>query len=278
MMLLFGVMLAIGIFRMPYLYRVTIIGFGALCVVNAFRLVRGRGVKWHGFRYTRNRHYLAVVVLLLPCIVTRPPLIFWMTFVVSGILGILAESLFGLYWQQLFGEKIWIYLKAPIFSGHSSWLNVIPWGIGGAFYHSLTQKVLYAVTADDLLLFWTLSLVLFLGVSVWRTVKETIPPTVRSLTVRNYLIAFFPCIGSLVITSLVSGHYQILVAASFYAVGGWVMEYFLGKIMAFFLTDQLWVYIPDPMDNGHLTAWTLLPFMFGGFWFVSLSHMFTSFE
>jgi len=277
MMIVFGVMIAIGIFRMPYLYRVTIIGFGALCVVNAFRLVRGRGVKWHGFRYTRTRHYLAVVVLLLPCILIRPSLIFWMTFVVSGILGILAESLCSLYWEQVFGERIWIYLKAPIFRGHSSWLNVIPWGLGGAFYYSLTQKAFYAPTAGDLLIFWTISLILFLGGAVWRTMKDTRHPTVRSLTVRNYLIAFFPYIGSLVITSLVSGHYLMIAAAFFYAVGGWVMEYFLGKIMTFFLTDQMWVYVPDPMDNGHLTAWALLPSMFAGFWFVSLPHIFTYF-
>ena len=269
-----GVMIAIGILHMRYLYIVFTIGLGVLLVVNVLLLSRGRSLKWYGFRYTRTRYYLLLLVFLLPIILSQPSLFFWIKFVAFGIIGIIGESLFGLYWEQLFGEKIWIYQKDTILNGHSSWLNVIPWGIGGFFYQNLTAKGVYAPTAKELFIFWAITLFFFLVVSGWRNFRRNIQPIDKLLTFQGYLILFFPCIGSIVITSLLSGHYHIIVAALFYSVWGCALEYFFGKFMTFILTEKLWVYLPDPIDNGHLTAWSLLPFMFGGFWFVSISHIF----
>lgn len=274
-LILSGAMIAIGISDMPYLNIVSAFGLGTLFVVNIFLLSRGRGLKWSGFRYTRARYYLLLFFLLAPLIILRPQLSFWMKFVAFGILGIIGECLFSFHWEQVFGEKIWIYRKDTIFSGHSSWPNVVPWGLGGLFYELLTKKMLYAPTAAALLTFWVISLAIFLVVSVWRNLKNNIQPTSRSLTFPGYVIFFLPYIGALALTSMLLGYYHIIVAALLYSVGGWVAEYFWGRIVAFILTDKLWVYVPDPMDNGHLTVWSLLLFMVAGFWLVSISHVFT---
>lgn len=270
-----GIMIAIGIVHFRYLINIFIAGFGVLLVVNILLLFRRRGLKWYGFRYTRTRYYLLLLLFLLPGILSQLSIFFWIKLVAFGIFGVILEILSGLYWEQLFGEKLWIYQKDPIFNGHSSWPNVIPWGIGGLFYQNLATKGVYGPTIKELFIFWAITLCFFLVVSVWRNLKKNILSTNKSLTFRGYLILFFPCIGSIMITSLLSGHYHLVVAAFLYSVWGGASEYFFGKFVAFILTDKLWVYVPDPLDNGHLSVWSLLPFMFGGFYFVTISHVFT---
>ncbi len=261
---------------MLYLLRLTTIGLGALFVINIFRLLQGRAMKWHGFHYTRGRYYLLLFVWLAPIIIRQPPLAFWATFAAFGFLGILGESLFSCHWEQVFGKKIWVYKKDIILGGHSSWLNVIPWGIGGVLYLSLTSKWLYMPTASDLFIFWIIYLAIFFAIAgikaIWTHLKKSKPSMVRSL-IPGYVSFFLPLIGTIVITSVLLGHYHMIVAALLYSLGGCICEYFFGRMTAFILTDKLWIYLPDPIDNGHMTLWSLLPFMFAGFWFISIAHI-----
>ncbi len=269
-----GIMIAIGILHMRYLYIVFGAGLGALLIANIFLFFRGHGVKWYGFRYSRTRYYLLLSLFLLPNILSQHALFFWIKFFAFGIIGIILESLYGFYWEELFGERLWIYRKDTIFNGHSSWLNVIPWGIGGCFFQNLATKGVYTPTTEEMLIFWAINLFFFLIMSIWRNLKKNRQQPNKSLTLKGYLIIFSPYIGTLIITSLLSGHYHIIVATLQYSVWGCALEYFFGKFLVFILTDKLWVYLPDPIDNGHFTAWLLLPCMFGGFYFVTISHIF----
>lgn len=55
-------------------------------------------------------------------------------FVISGLAGMAGEIIFSCAWHIVFKREFWVYLKEPILNRFSSWLNYIPWSLGGLLY------------------------------------------------------------------------------------------------------------------------------------------------
>ena len=92
-------------------------------------------------KYSLKNYYLLmapVFVVVFVCLLFSDYLsaIF---FIISGFAGMIGEIIFSMVWDLFSRRKFWIYLKHPIANQYSSWLDFIPWSLGGLLYLSFSR-------------------------------------------------------------------------------------------------------------------------------------------
>ncbi len=253
--------------------------FFLLGTINIIRKFRGEPVKWKNFSYSTRGYYLFLLPIFLPCIILyilHPHTEWLIFFFVAGIAGMAGETVFGLYWDTLFKKRFWIYQAETIFHGYSSWLNFIPWALGGALYLVLARSTHYVPSPQEMIMFWSLFfsanicvLLLRFGQYLTSTNKKK-SFEFKTLSWGNYFFIISPICIAYIGTSLIFHNYKIIVAGIVFAFIGWALEYLFGKICETYLSKRLWVYTSKSSDHGHLTPLAILPFALGGFFFISL--------
>ena len=87
-------------------------------------------------KYSLKNYYLlmAPVFVIIFVFLLFSDYLLAIFFVISGLAGIVGETIFSVVWDLFSKRKFWIYLKNPIANRYSSWLNFIPWSLGAWLY------------------------------------------------------------------------------------------------------------------------------------------------
>jgi hypothetical protein len=192
-------------------------------------------------------------------------------FFIFSIVGILGESLFCYCWKLLHGERFWDYKIGTLFNGYSSWLNIIPWGLGGYLYvfiYEYIQSVSFNPYEYELGIIWGVVAFMLLFPFVFSFLLHQKPT--RNIS-KSALILFLPLlfIASLDIVMLI-----FLISGSLIAG---VLEYLYGKVMSCIFGKKLWVYNILPRDGGHISLVAPLGFALAGIWFLAVYQSFLMF-
>ncbi len=185
-------------------------------------------------------------------------------FLIFSIVGILGESLFCFCWKLVQGQRFWDYKMANIFKGYSSWLNIIPWGMGGYLYVLIYEFILRFQSSSyeyPLAIAWGIIAFLFCVPFVIFFFREGKP--IKSVF-KATIILFLPL---LFIASFHQVMFFFLILGSI-VIG--VLEYLYGKIMYQILGKKLWVYNILPRDRGHISLIAPFGFAVAGLLFVTV--------
>ncbi|MBT3348994.1 hypothetical protein HN954_03140 [bacterium] len=193
----------------------------------------------------------------------------WITlFAVFSVTGVLGETMFCAAWKMVHGKPFWTYFVAPIFSGNSSWLNFIPWGIGGFIYLGVYDLILnigkFSPSFPAILVGGFLgTFFLFPFLFVFFQKKKKIQNAQKIgiilllallvLAATDFVLALFLLIGS--------------------AVAG-ILEFLYGKILQKIFHKPFWKYNISARDNGHLSMLAPIGFAIAGIFFLNVFYCF----
>jgi len=267
-------------FSLYYILLSSLFGAALLFGVNAFRTVRGQHSRWREFSWSTTHYYLYLLPLVLP-------LVLWLAlypdreqayfFIACAVLGVIGESGFSLYWNTFFREPFWHYFVHTIWGQYTSLLNFIPWAIGGVLYLGVARLAGFEPHIEELSAFWIIfssSLAaLIVARLIWKTMHRRGSVRFRHEGAIPYLIVLLPILAAIGGTDYFFPDARILEAAAFFGLGAWVVEYFFGKGIVFFLGKRLWAYNYMATDNGHITPLSILPFALAGFWFMTVYYL-----
>lgn len=231
--------------------------------------------KYKKFRFSILNYYLLLLPLvsglLIYCFKTNSfrPLAMFASFSIFGIIG---EILVNSWWQIFYGQRFWVYNEETILHRYSSFLNLIPWGIGGFLYLGIINRFAKQDYSGIELLFLS-----GLGLSV-----------LFQLTLRYYfwspehkfhkigkeiILFYFPIFALVAILGFFYGK-EIYILVLLFGFVATVAEYLFGKACSFFISKKLWNYNYMAIDQGHFTPLSIPLFILGGFGFWIVSRLF----
>lgn len=270
-------------FSVFYIMLSAFFGAALLLSVNALRSIRGKRVRWCGFTWSTYHYYLYLLPLVMPLalwLALYPDRRQALFFIAAAILGVIGESGFSLYWNSFFREPFWHYFVHTIWGQYTSLLNFVPWAIGGVLYLGVSKLARFEPRIEELSAFWIIfasSLISLIAARlVWKALHERSSIHFRHQGVIPYLIVLLPIVAAVGGTAYFFPDARILEAAAFFGLGAWVVEYFFGKGIVFFLGKRLWAYNFMATDNGHITPLSIIPFALGGFWFMTVYYLVVS--
>lgn len=245
--------------------------------IYSLQLFSKKPLRLHGFPYSTAKYYLLLSPLWIAFVVTSilfPDPVRIIYFIVSAFVGMAGETLFSWYWDTLYEKRFWIYQVKTVFHSYTSWLNLIPWAFGGFLYLGLAHVANYSPTLKELIVFWCVfiafAIIVFLSRVLvhrndWSTTIEF-----KSMSWINYFFAMSPMIGAIVVTGLVYQGSRIYAAAFLFGIIAFIAEYLFGKTCESHVSKRLWIYTYGARDRGHITPLSIIPFSFGGFFFITL--------
>jgi hypothetical protein len=263
-----------------YIAGSILLGFILLFAVNAVRSLKGEKPKWHSFEWSTLSYYcflLPFVIPILAWLFLYPNTHLAVFFALSAVLGVLGESAFSLYWHSFFTEPFWHYSIGTFWRQYSSILNFIPWAVGGILYLGVARFVHFTPNAEELSLFWITFFFSLVGLVLlrhcYKLIRGRTSITFKRITIPAYVIALLPLLLPIVVTASLFPSSNICTTAIFFGVGAWIVEYLFGKGCVYFVSRRLWVYNHVAWDEGHITPLSIIPFAFGGFWFMTLYYL-----
>lgn len=203
--------------------------------------------------------------------------------IISAPLGMIGETLFSYWWRAFFSKDFWTYSVDTKFNKHTSTLNLIPWSIGGfmflAFYRvfdiffplslePLTQVKYNRIgLADSMLLFLVL---VFITSMIGYLLKVYYQKDKNHFWLRYTLL----CSPILVLVLFLSMYnIKFLGLSIFIGLGAFVAEYVFGKACVWLAYKKLWIYNFYTFDHNHSTLLNILPFVFGGYYFLYMYQL-----
>ena len=230
------------------------------------------------FSFSARHYYLFVAVFAVPIIVDaflqasiKPLLLF----VFFGIAGVAGETIASIWWRLFFSKRFWEYRIQTVFHKYTSWLNFIPWAIGGIMYISILQLLSidpnsYAWGRLEDVFIATIALGILSQYLMFRLLWSG--RRFHSATILNSLFFFYPIVVLLATLGIFYGGEMLGIAGAF-AVVATSAEYVFGKMTEYVVSRKLWTYIYMAQDKGHFTPLSIPLFVFGGFYFWSVTRL-----
>ena len=186
---------------------------------------------------------------------------------VFGVLGMVMETILSWIWTLFFKGRVYYYTSDTLAHAYTSWLNFIPWCLGGWMFVSV-YRLFSNVVPEQAIFYIALSTIFLLGLTVvMRQLtlnrRRNFSPTVY---VSILLCFLFPFSVSVVVFGI-SMLWLVLALTIF----GVVFEYLFGKTIRWLFGRQLWVYQFYPLDEGFSSILNIVPWGIVGICFIAVS-------
>jgi len=231
--------------------------------------------KFSGFSFSKTHYYLFAFVFLVPTLISTAlgvSLAPVFHFALLGVIGVIGETAASIWWHTYFGQRFWIYRVQTVYHKYTSWLNFIPWAVGGMLYASVADQISHLYTKPYLfpLFFVTIGLCLLVQYSVFVFLYRK--HTFHRVTFLNALFFFAPVIVLLLTLGYVFGSDMYVLAILFGTIATGA-EYLYGKATEFFISKKMWTYTYLSVDRGHFTPLSIPLFILGGFYFIAIMQL-----
>ncbi len=239
-------------------------------------------VKFKGFRFSLRNYYIMMAPFLVPSfllIFLKNDLTYVFAFVLFSIAGILGEILFSHLWKIYFRKPFWRYSVCVMANKFSSWLNFIPWGVGG-FLFLLLAKEYYNLTGWDvidgmsevelMLILSKLVLLFIFQFLFFKTAKKIFKNLDNSKGKEDLMIKYFYFVLPFFLIGFLfyDNYYHYLSLFFIFGVFGFIAEYIFGKVSKIVIGRKLWTYEYLTIDKNHTTPLNIIPFGLTGYFFV----------
>lgn len=254
--------------------------FILLFIINIKRLLLHQSLKFIKFPFSNFSFYIFHLIMLVPVlglsfIFNKIDLVYFVIFAIAGVIG---EIIFSILWDTLFDKKFWEYKVKTIWNGYSSWLNFIPWGIGGLMYLNILRLYNFffsiSINKDEiiyiLIILWSLAFLCMLIVFIFQSLdsnKKTLE--FKEVSLKNYFKFSLPIIMPIIIGGIYYTS-DIIFLAILFGLIAFIAEYLYGKFCTIFISKKLWTYTYYTFDKNHGTPLAIIPFTLGGFYFISI--------
>jgi hypothetical protein len=241
-----------------------------LAVVIIYFLLTGTW-KVSRFRFSIFNYYVMMSAFVLAVIArvyledSWQPLIYFLIFAVAGVIG---ETIVSIWWRLFFTKRFWVYNVETIDHAYTSWLNFVPWAVGGSLYLNVLQRTTTDPFGDAYANLWLIATILCVTFFLMQfgVFKVTRRQPYRSAHILSLVLFFWP-IGALIgALAWIYGPQIYMVAAAFGVIAT-LAEYLYGKSTEFFISKKLWTYSYGAIDRGHFTPLSIPLFILGGFYF-----------
>jgi hypothetical protein len=232
-------------------------------------------------RISVSKYYLRIILPIISLVIIlsfiENDLSFLIYFLLFGILGMIGETLFSWLWDIFYPKIFWDYKVQTLFKNYTSYLNLIPWGLGGFVYWFCFIKLsdgLVTLSSKNIefiyvsIIFFAIQL---LTISV-RLILKKKKFEFKKVNILNIWYLYLPFIVSLVyLTMLVDTRYLSIILITGIIV--FLFEYSFGKVCHWVLGSRLWVYNYYSFDKGHITFLSIPAFMQGAVYFLFIGEL-----
>jgi hypothetical protein len=201
-------------------------------------------------------------IILLTCILQNSwyNLGLFVTFAVAGVFG---ETLFSAWWFSFFGKRFWAYSVETLFNKFTSFLNFIPWGIGGMIYTFPLPHYFDTLTLAKY--FITIFPVLVLLQYFFK----------YFFTRTSYFYFFLPVLLFSITLLFINIDYLLVII--FFLTIPALCEYLFGKATERVISKKMWTYNYCSYDKGHFTPLSMPAFLLAGYYFIFIKEIFNFF-
>lgn len=240
-------------------------------IIVACYFLKHHSWRFKKFNFSVRHYYIMISPLIIGLIINA-----WragsiksvVLFIIFAFAGVIGELLVDLWWQKFYLKSLWIYNVETVYRRYTSWLNFIPWALGGFLYLNVANRIV----GDKIFLsilpisFTTLTVAIFLQIFLFNLLKPVNQFRFHRVTLLSLVVVYLPIIFMICTLASVYGSiiYQL---ALWFAIIGTVAEYLFGKACHFFISRKLWNYTYLSVDNGHFTPLAIPLFCIGGFYF-----------
>lgn len=238
-----------------------------------------RNFKISHFKFSIFNFYVMMSPFVLASIVASSdtgswkPILYFCGFALAGVIG---ETLISIWWRLYFTNRFWVYQVETVDHSYTSWLNFIPWGVGGIIYFNTLTRFISEPSGTRYASLWIISLVAVIVLFILQRALLRLAlreqERYRTLTVMNFVLFFWPIVAFVALLAYLFGP-EMYVLACIFGVVATSAEYLFGKSTEFFISKKLWRYNYLSFDNGHFTPLSLPLFALGGFYFWSVAQM-----
>lgn len=184
-------------------------------------------------------------------------------FLIFGISGIIGETLFSIAWQSLYSEPFWEYKVQTILNGYTSYLNFIPWSVGGITYITILEFFQQEITLEQNLRLILCSIMVLTGLIL--AFKFLRLNKFKRASLINYSVFVTPLILMFVIITFYNSSFTVVILIA--GLVAFIFEYTFGKVIEVFAGKSLWDYNFWSFDKKHISLLSILPFTAAGLWF-----------
>lgn len=229
------------------------------------------------FKFSIRNYYLLLSVSVVGLFVyswminSIKPIIVFIIFAVVGVLG---ETLINFWWQMFFGQRLWIYSTETIYHKYTSFLNFIPWGIGGYLYIITAKQIMPVSQYPNLsfLFFFLFPILVISQKLIFDFFKPYSHFKFHKVGLINLLFFYFPILIVTVFSFYIYG-WNMFITFVLFAAMATIAEYIFGKVCQSIISKKLWTYIYLPYDHGHFTPIVILLLGFSGFYFLIAAQL-----
>ncbi len=243
-------------------------GYGCALVLGAAAL---RSPSLHDKRFSRAKFYALmgwVPLSFALLAVLRDPR-FAAFFFLSGIAGVVSETLVSFVWRAFFRVPIWTYSYGAVVGGFTSKLNFLPWATGGLLFCLIgraLEPVLGAPPGFPVRAATVFGASLAVGLAVAWPLGRLTSARDGALSLPALLVFCLP-IALAAAALAISCSPGYLLAMALFSLVGFATEYAYGRGMRLVFERGLWSYHPYRLDEGH-TSWVTFPlWSIGGLFF-----------
>ena len=201
---------------------------------------------------------------------------------VFAFAGVIGETLFSEWWKAFYAKSFWAYKVEAVAHSYTSFLNFIPWAIGGMLFLNILgitdgATLNYrAIAAAEIPFYLIFALALLVGLLIqWIVFHSAGINKFKHASLSNYLFFIFPFLLALAVCVLVYSPNFVGIAVAFGILGAF-FEYLFGKACELFISKKLWTYKYLTIDNDHFTPLSLVPFSLAGFYFWGIALLLQS--
>lgn len=186
---------------------------------------------------------------------------------VFGILGMVLETILSWVWTLFFKGRVYYYTTDTLTHAFTSWLNFIPWCLGGWMFVSVF-RLFSTIVPEQALFYILLPTIFLLGLTV---VIRLVSPHKRRDFSPGVYVSILLCYLLPFSLSVVMFGFEVLWMMLTLTLFGVVFEYLFGKMIHWLLGKQLWVYQFYPLDKGFSSVLNIVPWGIVGLCFVVVS-------
>ncbi len=279
---------SLDFFNSYFLLTLISLLFAYIISVTSYYFIHKK-VKFFNFRFSTRNYYVMTIPFIIPAFlffIFEGTFIYVFLFLFLAVAGVVGEIMFSFLWKEYFRRPFWKYSVSTIINKFSSWLNFLPWGFGGfLFLYTERFYVNYIGNGIDVVvlrenIFFVITqviLIFFIFLLFFRIViKELVLRHFKRGRIKNkkirvgikyvYFIAPFLLIGLILPINYLDYFCLFLL----FGVTAFFAEYGFGKMSKLIIGKKLWKYDYLTVDDRHTTPLNIIPFGFGGYYFLFL--------
>lgn len=261
------------------------IGLLIWAVVIVIHYLRHGHLKTHHFFFSARNYYLMMLCFVLGQVIislstqSAMPLVIFLVF---GVFGVIGETIFSFWWHLFFGQRFWVYEEEALLHGYTSFLNFIPWGVGGLMYLTLSRFVIDVEKTTAIFsqthLFFDIGIIFLLSACIQLSVFHYLGRNhhdfkYHRVTAVNFLLFCLPVIFITCYFFFIFG--PVFIGLLFlFGIIPTAAEYLFGKGTQFFISKKMWIYSYNAYDHGHFTPLAIPAFILGGYYFWIIGTLF----